>query len=63
MYKQMYERTNGWKISSFYRTLSPIGAAAQKTDKKRRFVRGNLIVLRYFDEFGDNLFEIGKLGF
>ena len=34
MYKQMYERTNGWKISSFYRTLSPIGAAAQKGRKE-----------------------------
>ena len=26
----MNERTNGWKITPFYRALSPIGAAAQK---------------------------------
>ena len=29
------KRTNEQKISSFYRTLSPIGAAAQKEDKEK----------------------------
>ena len=31
-------RTNVWKISPFYRTLSPIGAAAQKPSKGLKIV-------------------------
>ena len=38
------ERTDGWKISPFYRTLSPIGAAAlpppMKTKEKEEQGKG-----------------------
>merc|ERR1712212_1269277 len=34
MYERTYERTYGRKISPFYRTSSPIGAAAQKDTKR-----------------------------
>ena len=43
MDKRTEEQTNGWKISLFYRTLSPIGAAAQKGDftETRYFYKPN----------------------